>query len=159
MSGLWQTGELYYFHWRSFKRARKDPRELVRQVDESVRALVLKAQARCFTPKNGFSQQEPHTEEEEEAPPSDIGCLKEEGEQENSSSSQASSGAGEVESVEDSSIEKKTQRKCEDDVREEEETRTTRGMVALGCRHCSMFVMLSLSFPSCPSCGEQSLQE
>jgi RNA polymerase subunit RPABC4/transcription elongation factor Spt4 len=29
----------------------------------------------------------------------------------------------------------------------------------LGCRHCSMFVMLSLSFPSCPSCGEQSLQE
>jgi hypothetical protein len=154
-----KTGELYYFHWRSFKRARKDPRELVRQVDESVRALVSKAQARCFTPKNEFPQQEPHTadEEEEEAPPSDIGCLKEEGEQENPYS-QASSGAGEVESVEDSSIEKKKQRKCEDDVRDEE-TRTTRGMVALGCRHCSMFVMLSLSFPSCPSCGEQSLQE
>jgi hypothetical protein len=154
-----KTGELYYFHWRSFKRARKDPRELVRQVDESVRALVLKAQARCFTPKNGFPQQESHTaEEEEEAPPLDIGCLKEEREQENPSS-QASSGAGEVESVEGCSIEKKKQRKCEDDVREEEETRTTRGMVALGCRHCSMFVMLSLSFPSCPSCGEQSLQE
>jgi hypothetical protein len=153
-----KTGELYYFHWRSFKRARTDPRELVRQVDDSVRALVLKAQARCFTPKNEFPQQESHTaEEEREAPRSDIGCLKE-GEQENPSSSQASSGAGEVESVEDSSIEKKKQRKCEDDVREEE-TRTTRGMVALGCRHCSMFVMLSLSFPSCPSCGEQSLQE
>jgi hypothetical protein len=121
----------------------------------------LKAQARYFTPKNEFPQQEPRTaeeQEEEEAPPSDIGCLKEEGEQENLSSSQASSGAGEVESVEDSSIEKKKQRKCEDYVREEE-TRTTRGMVALGCRHCSMFVMLSLSFPSCPSCGEQSLQE
>ncbi|CAK9233318.1 unnamed protein product [Sphagnum troendelagicum] len=153
-----KTGELYYFHWRSFKRARKDPRELVRQVDESVRALILKAQARCLTPKNEFPQQEPHTPEEEEAPPSDIGFLKEGREQENPSPSQASSGAGEVESVGDSRIEKKKQWKCEDDVREEE-TKTTRGMVALGCRHCSMFVMLSLSFPSCPSCGEQSLQE
>ncbi|CAK9228059.1 unnamed protein product [Sphagnum troendelagicum] len=49
-----KTGELFYFHRGSCKRAKTDPRELLRQADESVRALVLKAAQAprfFFTPK------------------------------------------------------------------------------------------------------------
>ena len=36
-----QTGQFYYFHWSSCKRAKQDPRQLFRQADETVQAHLL----------------------------------------------------------------------------------------------------------------------
>jgi len=124
---LSQTGELYYFHWGSCKRAKSDPRELLRKANESVQALELKAQVRGFTSKDNEGT---HRSCTVAAAPEDVLIA-------SSSSSETDNG--------------------DDDDHEEESSSSNcenMGMVALSCAHCSMFVLLSLSSPSCPSCGE-----
>ncbi|CAK9277955.1 unnamed protein product [Sphagnum jensenii] len=124
-----KTGELYYFHWGSCKRAKSDPRELLRKANESVQALELKAQVRGFASKKG--NEETHRSCTVAAAPEDVLIAS------SSSSSETDNG--------------------DDDDHEEESSSSNcenMGMVALSCAHCSMFVLLSLSSPSCPSCGE-----
>jgi len=58
---LLQTHELYYLHAGTGKRAKRDPRELVRQADESVRARVRRAQFRFHPKADCLPEEEPET--------------------------------------------------------------------------------------------------
>ncbi|KAH8955231.1 hypothetical protein BDL97_08G124000 [Sphagnum fallax] len=106
-----KTGELYYFHWGSCKRAKSDPRELLRKANESVQALELKAQVRGFTSKDNEGT---HRSCTVAAAPEDVLIA-------SSSSSETDNG--------------------DDDDHEEESSSSNcenMGMVALSCAHCSM---------------------
>jgi hypothetical protein len=166
---LWQTRELYYLHGGTGKRAKRDPRELVRQADESVRALVRRAQFR-FDPKADYLPEEGPETSSSAASSSDWDTSAAAGVLTTAASSETTDSAcsearsssllanGQVVvAVEPAAdcIEKK--KRESDESSGGSSSRETTGMVALGCRHCSMFVMLSLSSPLCPSCGESLL--
>jgi hypothetical protein len=164
---LWQTHELYYLHSGTGKRAKRDPRELVRQADESVRALVRRAQFRFDPNADCLPEEEPETSSSA-ASSSDwdtsaaAAALTTTSETTDSACSEASCSSllanGQVVVVVEPAADCKEKKKRESDESSGgSSSRETTGMVALGCRHCSMFVMLSLSSPLCPSCGESLL--
>jgi len=165
---LWQTHELYYLHAGTGKRAKRDPRELVRQADESVRARVRRAQFGFHPKADCLPEEEPETSSSA-ASSSDwdtsaaaAALTTASSESTDSTCSEASSSSllanGQVVvAVEPAADCKEKKKKESDESSGGSSGRETTGMVALGCRHCSMFVMLSLSSPLCPSCGESLL--
>jgi hypothetical protein len=166
---LLQTHELYYLHAGTGKRAKRDPRELVRQADESVRARVRRAQFR-FDPKaDCVPEEEPETSSSaasssdwDTSAVSAALTAAASSETTDSTCSEASSSSllanGQVVVAVEPAADCKEKKKRESDESSGGSSgRETTGMVALGCRHCSMFVMLSLSSPLCPSCGESLL--
>lgn len=145
---LYQTGQLYYFHWSTCKRAKQDPRELIRRADECVQAHLLLAHARspdCI--EHSYVQDaKPDTSSSDQSAESSSPAL--------TSSECTGTGRcqkGDCESG-DQVCSSGEQRKLEGSgCRGDDSSEAV--MVALGCHSCAMFVMLSLSAPACPSCG------
>lgn len=135
--GLWveQTGQFYYIHWSSCKRAKQDPRELVRQADETVAAYLLEAHIR------GSESESSSSEAECSSLPPDV-C-----ERTSSFCSVAADRELGNERV-----------GCSFKEAENVEEKGQTVMVVSGCHGCSTFVLLSLSSPTCPSCGHSDVR-
>ncbi len=168
---LWQMHELYYLHVGTGKQAKHDPQELVQQVDESMWALVQSVHF-CFNPKaNCLPKEELDTSLSAASSSNkdtsaaaaaltttasfettDSACLKA------SSSFLLANKEVVVLVVEPAAdCKEKKKKKSYESSGSSSSNRETTGMVALGCRHCSMFFMLSLFSPLCPSYGESLL--
>ena len=158
-----QTGQFYYFHWSSCKRAKQDPRGLVRQADETVQAHLLEAHLRGESSIDHIeSATSPYDESDDE---SESGDEAEEGsgaeccppdvcERTSGMCSVAEEICADRELGNGGSIcgssrkEEQATSICDEESRSQQAV-----MVVSGCHRCSMFVMLCLSSPACPSCG------
>lgn len=152
---LLQTGQFYYFHWSSCKRAKQDPRQLFRRADETVQAHLLEAHIRGESSLESASSPNDESDETDAGSgaaacsPPDV-CERTSG-----VCSVAPERCADGEIGNDSSM-------CGSSNKEEEATNVCEKepgksrktvMVVSGCQSCSTFVMLCLSSPTCPSCG------
>lgn len=142
---LSQTGQFYYFHWSTCKRAKQDPRELIRQADKCVQAHVMLAVARedeCTS--DNAEQASPHGEEEEvnSQPGTSLAC---DACAQTSSECAETSRWGRQDQEDGAAV--CTSRKQKAEISQDTV------MAVLGCSSCSMIVMLHVSSPACPSCG------
>lgn len=146
-----KTGQFYYFHWSSCKRAKQDPRMLVRQADVTVQAHLLGAHIRGELSIESPSPANDETEAGNEAgcSPPDV-CERTSGvcsvAPERCAERELGNGGSMCGS---SDKEEQATNVCEKEDRKSQNT----VMVVSGCQSCSTFVMLCLSSPACPSCG------
>jgi hypothetical protein len=158
-----KTGQFYYFHWSSCKRAKQDPRELVRQADETVQAHLREAHIRGESSVEHIElATSPYDESDDESEAGDeaekgsgAGCCPPDVcERTSGMCSVAPERCADRELGNDCSM-RGSSRKEEQatNVCEEEGKSQQTVMVVSGCRSCSTFVMLCLSSPACPSCG------
>lgn len=131
-----KTGQFYYIHWNSCKRAKQDPRELVRQADETVAAYLLEAHIRGSESESSSS-----SKAECSLPPPDV-C-------------ERTSSFYSVAAVRELGNERVG---CSFKEAENVEEKGQTVMVVSGCHGCSTFVLLSLSSPTCPSCGHSDVR-
>ncbi|KAG0625430.1 hypothetical protein M758_2G054400 [Ceratodon purpureus] len=158
-----KTGQFYYFHWSSCKRAKQDPRELVRQADRTVEAHMREAHVRGESSIEHIElATSPYDESDDESEAGDeveersgAGCCPPDVcERTSGICSVAPERCADRELGNDGSV-------CDSSKKEEQATSVCDKegksaqavMVVSGCHSCSMFVMLCLSSPACPSCG------
>lgn len=142
---LSQTGQFYYFHWSTCKRAKQDPRELIRQADKCVQAHVMLAVAREDECTSDNAEQASSHEEEEEVNSQAGTSSARDACAQTSSECAETSRCGTQDQEEDGAV-------CTSKKQQGEASQDT-VMAVLGCSSCSMIVMLHVSSPACPSCG------
>ncbi|XP_024395604.1 uncharacterized protein [Physcomitrium patens] len=151
-----KTGQFYYFNWSSCKKARRDPRKLICEANNTVREHMREAHIRG---ESSLEQTDTTSSQNEESDENEVN-----GDEPGSCPPDVCERTSEVCSVAPArcAVEELGDGDSLFGSNREEHAANSYGkmsksqqtvMVVSGCQSCSMFVMLCLSSPACPSCG------